>query len=35
MVRLINQRGIQCGLFNNTLYYIVVHENNHGFFRAF
>ena len=35
MVCLINRRGIQRGFFNNTFYYRVVREDDHGLLRAF
>ena len=35
MVRSINRYGIQRGLFDDTLYYMVVREDDHGLFRVF
>ena len=35
MVYLINRRGVQRGLFDDTLYRMVIRENNHGLLRAF
>ena len=35
MVRLINEYYVQRGFFNNTLYRMVICEDNHGLLRAF